>query len=167
MHATPTAKVKKVSKNSQVCHDSYSDSAHTRDASFHRARVRAASSSSSLGMSKPPPQQQFAVAGKNILGLGPNVTAFALGFIFFGVYFGSGHLTKRWVMQNAEETPTPPKYFRGTSAPPTSPRPRPRFAPNHASRAIHGMLEDIAHPRLLHSRSRPTASAPVLQMCAS
>jgi len=61
----------------------------------------------------PPGGKPRAVAGKNFLGLGPNVTAIGLGFIFFGVYFGSSHLTRKWVMQqNEEEELSPPKYFR-------------------------------------------------------
>ena len=54
----------------------------------------------------PPP-----VNGKNYLGMGPNATGLALGVLFFGVYWGSAHLTKIWVMGNVEN-PEPPKYFR-------------------------------------------------------
>ena len=48
---------------------------------------------------------------KNALGLGPNVTGLILGGIFFGVYFGSGFVTRRYVMGQTED-PQPPKYFR-------------------------------------------------------
>ena len=51
------------------------------------------------------------VPGKNALGLGPNATGLALGVLIFGVYFGSSHLAKVWIMQNVDE-PSPPKYFR-------------------------------------------------------
>jgi hypothetical protein len=54
----------------------------------------------------PPP-----VAGKNGLGLGPNATGLALGVIFFGVYYGSAYLTKKWIMKSVDD-PVPPKYFR-------------------------------------------------------
>jgi len=50
--------------------------------------------------------------GKNYLGLGPNATGFLLGGIFFGVYFGSSYLTRKWVMQQRDEPEPPPKYFR-------------------------------------------------------
>ena len=49
--------------------------------------------------------------GKNSLGLGPNATGLALGILFFGVYYGSSFLTRKWVMQNTAN-PEPPKYFR-------------------------------------------------------
>lgn len=49
--------------------------------------------------------------GKNALGLGAYATAGLLGALFFGTYFGSSYLTKRWIMQRTE-SPDPPKYFR-------------------------------------------------------
>jgi hypothetical protein len=49
--------------------------------------------------------------GKNALGLGPNMTGLALAGVFFGVYFGSSFLTRKWIMQQTED-PQPPKYFR-------------------------------------------------------
>ena len=54
----------------------------------------------------PPP-----ATGKNALGLGVNATGLLLGTIFFGVYFGSSYLTRKWVMQESG-LPEPPKYFR-------------------------------------------------------
>ena len=48
---------------------------------------------------------------KNWLGLGPNATGSLLGVIFFGVYFGSGFLTRRYIMTTTDE-PAPPKFFR-------------------------------------------------------
>ena len=48
---------------------------------------------------------------KNSLGLGVNVTGALLGGLFFGVYFGSGFLTRRYIMSQTD-TPQPPKYFR-------------------------------------------------------
>lgn len=48
---------------------------------------------------------------KNFLGWGPNVTGAVLGGIFFGVYFGSGFLTRRYIMTTTDD-PQPPKYFR-------------------------------------------------------
>ena len=48
---------------------------------------------------------------RNALGLGPNVTGLILGGIFFGVYFGSGFMTRRYIMQTTDE-PNPPKFFR-------------------------------------------------------
>ena len=59
-------------------------------------------------MSGRPP---YATPGKNSLGLGPNATGFLLGAVFFGVYFGSSYLTRKWVMQESD-IPEPPKYFR-------------------------------------------------------
>ena len=50
-------------------------------------------------------------ACKNWLGLGPNVTGLALGAVFFGVYFGSGFLTRRYIMATVDD-PQPPKSFR-------------------------------------------------------
>ena len=50
-------------------------------------------------------------AGKNALGLGPNVTGLALGALFFGVYFGSSYVTRVWVMAQTD-SPEKPKYFR-------------------------------------------------------
>ena len=47
---------------------------------------------------------------KNYLGWGPNVTGAALGAIFFGVYFGSSFLTRRWIMSNTDD-PQPARYF--------------------------------------------------------
>ena len=49
---------------------------------------------------------------RNALGLGPNVTGLILGGIFFGVYFGSSFLTKRWIMANSEGELERAKYFR-------------------------------------------------------
>jgi hypothetical protein len=51
-------------------------------------------------------------ACRNALGLGPNVTGLLLGGVFFGVYFGSSYLTRRYIMNTAVEEPQPPKYFR-------------------------------------------------------
>ena len=48
---------------------------------------------------------------KNYLGWGPNVTGSVLGAIFFGVNFGSGALTRRYIM-NTSESPERPKFFR-------------------------------------------------------
>ena len=39
------------------------------------------------------------------------MTGLALGAVFFGVYFGSGFLTRRYIM-NTVENPEPPKSFR-------------------------------------------------------
>ena len=50
-------------------------------------------------------------AGKNALGLGPNVTALALGMVIVGTYYFSSYATKNWVMANRPES-EPPKYFR-------------------------------------------------------
>ena len=48
---------------------------------------------------------------KNYLGWGPNVTGLVLGGIFFGVYFGSGHLTRKYIMTTTDN-PEPPRMFR-------------------------------------------------------
>ena len=50
--------------------------------------------------------------GKNALGLGANATGMLLGAVFFGVYFGSSYLTRKWVMQQSDMPEPPPKYFR-------------------------------------------------------
>ena len=63
-------------------------------------------------MSGPPPKGGYAVPGKNALGLGTNATGLLLGAIFFGVYFGSSYLTRKWVMQETDIPEPPPKYFR-------------------------------------------------------
>ena len=47
---------------------------------------------------------------KNALGLGINATGAALGALFFGVYFGSSYLARRWLVENSDNNP--PKYFR-------------------------------------------------------
>ena len=51
------------------------------------------------------------VNGKNALGLGVNATGLALGVLFFGVYFGSSMLTRRFIMERTDD-PQPAKYFR-------------------------------------------------------
>ena len=48
---------------------------------------------------------------KNALGLGINATGSLLGVIFFGVYFGSSYLTRRYIMSTTDD-PQPAKYFR-------------------------------------------------------
>lgn len=53
-----------------------------------------------------------AAYGKNALGLGANATGFLLGGVFFGVYFGSTYLTRKWIMQQSDVVDPPPKYFR-------------------------------------------------------
>lgn len=52
-----------------------------------------------------------AIAGKNFLGWGPNITGLALASLFFGVYYGSSFLARKWILQEVEE-PVRPKYFR-------------------------------------------------------
>ena len=49
---------------------------------------------------------------KNALGLGKNATGMLLGAVFFGVYFGSSYLTRKWVMQQSDVPEPPPRYFR-------------------------------------------------------
>jgi hypothetical protein len=49
---------------------------------------------------------------KNGLGLGKNATGMLLGAIFFGVYFGSSYLTRKWVMQQTDTPEPPPKNYR-------------------------------------------------------
>ena len=39
------------------------------------------------------------------------MTGLALAGVFFGVYFGSGFLTRKYIMSTVE-TPEPPKFFR-------------------------------------------------------
>lgn len=48
---------------------------------------------------------------KNFLGWGQNVTGAVLAGIFFGVYFGSGYLARRYIMKTTDD-PQPPKFFR-------------------------------------------------------
>ena len=56
--------------------------------------------------------QPQATLGKNFLGLGPNVTALALGVAFFGVYYGTAAYTRWWVQEQTGGEPVKPKYFR-------------------------------------------------------
>ena len=44
--------------------------------------------------------------------IGNNLGGLMLGGIFIGVYFGSSYLTKIWVMQDSEQQPVAPQYFR-------------------------------------------------------
>ena len=57
------------------------------------------------------PGTQGYAGGKNMFGLGINATGLLLGGLFFGVYFGSGALTRRFVMQKADQ-PERAQYFR-------------------------------------------------------
>ena len=60
----------------------------------------------------PPPDPTGGAGYKNALGLGKNATGLLLGGVFFGVYFGSSYLTRKWVMQQTDVPEPPPRYYR-------------------------------------------------------
>ena len=74
-----------------------------------RRALRLAAQDTLAEMSKPVPAN--AIPGKNFLGWGPNVTGLALASLFFGVYYGSSFLARKWILEEVEE-PQRPKYFR-------------------------------------------------------